>query len=66
MATETTDARRALIAECVDERVWAVVGASTDPNKWVYRIYTTLRASGYRVYPVNPRAKEIAGERCYL
>ncbi len=65
MASETRETQRALIAECVNERVWAVVGASTDPNKWGYRIYTALRASGYRVYPVNPRAREIAGDRCY-
>ena len=65
MANEVMAAQRALIAECVDERVWAIVGASTDPNKWGYRIYTALRASGYRVYPVNPRASEIAGDRCY-
>ena len=65
MASETIAAQRALIEECVDERVWAVVGASTDPNKWGHRIYTALRESGYRVYPVNPRAREIAGDCCY-
>lgn len=65
MASTATDAQRALIAECVEERVWAVVGASTDPSKWGYRIYTALRESGYRVYPVNPRAREIAGDPCY-
>lgn len=54
MAIETRETQRALIAACVDERVWVVVGASTDPNK-----------SGYRVYPVNPRAREIADDRCY-
>ncbi len=57
--------RRALIDECVNERVWAVVGASTSPAKWGYRIYKALKESGYRVYPVNPRARAIDGDPCY-
>jgi uncharacterized protein len=56
---------RGLIEECVAERVWAVVGASTSPAKWGYRIYRALQESGYRVYPVNPRAKTIDGNPCY-
>lgn len=56
---------RALIEECLDQRVWAVVGASTSPAKWGYRVYKALRGRGYRVYPVNPRAKQIDGEPCY-
>ena len=56
---------RALIEECVNERVWAVVGASTSPAKWGYRIYKALKESGYRVYPVNPRARAIDGDACY-
>lgn len=63
--TATGRAQRALIDECVNERVWAVVGASTSPAKWGYRIYVALKASGYRVYPVNPRAKAIDGDPCY-
>ena len=59
------DDRRALIEECVNERVWAVVGASTSPAKWGHRIYQALKASGYRVYPVNPRARQIDGDPCY-
>lgn len=57
--------QRALIDECVNEGVWAVVGASTDPAKWGYRIVRALRESGYRVYAVNLRAREIDGEPCY-
>lgn len=63
--TGTATERRALIAECVNERVWAVVGASTDPAKWGHRIYKALKESGYRVYAVNPRAERIDGDPCY-
>lgn len=61
----TVTDQRALIAECVNERVWAVVGASTNPAKWGYRVYKALKESGYRVYPVNPRAEQIDGDPCY-
>ena len=57
--------KRVLIAECLDQRVWAVVGTSTSPAKWGYRVYHALQRRGYRVYPVNPRAKAIDGEPCY-
>jgi uncharacterized protein len=63
--SETLTDQRALIAECVNERVWAVVGASTNPAKWGHCLYTALKASGYQVYPVNPRALMIDGDRCY-
>jgi predicted CoA-binding protein len=63
--SETLTDQRALIAECVNERVWAVVGASTNPAKWGHRLYAALKASGYQVYPVNPRALMIDGDRCY-
>ena len=64
-AKATPAGEGALIEECLDQRVWAVVGASTNPAKWGYRVYKALLARGYRVYPVNPRAKQIDGERCY-
>jgi uncharacterized protein len=64
-AVATATSNRALIDECVNERVWAVVGASTSPAKWGNRIYRSLKASGYRVYPVNHRARTIDGDPCY-
>ncbi len=57
--------KRMLIEECMSQRVWAVVGASTSPAKWGFRVYKALGARGYRVYPINPRAGQIDGDRCY-
>ena len=54
-----------LIEECLAEPVWAVVGASTSPAKWGYRVYKALLAQGYRAYPVNPRTTAIDGAPCY-
>jgi predicted CoA-binding protein len=45
--------------------VFAVVGASRDPGKYGHRVYRDLRAAGYKVYPVNPNADEILGDKCY-
>jgi len=47
------------------EPVWAVVGASNDPAKYGNRIYRTLKAAGYRVYPVNLTAATVDGDRAY-
>jgi predicted CoA-binding protein len=49
----------------LQQRVWAVVGASNNPEKYGFRIYKLLDRYGYTVYPVNPREKEIAGRQCY-
>lgn len=47
------------------DSVIAVVGASNDPNKYGNRIYKDLKDSGYKVYPINPKAQEICGDRAY-
>jgi hypothetical protein len=41
------------------------VGASRDPRKYGYQVYKDLRSAGYKVYPVNPNAQEILGDKCY-
>jgi len=47
------------------ENVMAVVGVTTKPEKWGYRVYRTLRESFPRVYAVNPKYKKIVGDKCY-
>jgi uncharacterized protein len=53
------------VAHAVNERVWAVVGASNDRMKFGNRIYRDLRSAGYRVFPVNPNEETIEGDRAY-
>jgi len=43
----------------------AVVGASRDPHKPSSSVPLSMKASGFRIIPVNPLAKELFGERCY-
>jgi hypothetical protein len=47
------------------KNIFAVVGASRDPRKYGYQVYKDLRNAGYKVYPVNPNAEEILGDKCY-
>jgi len=54
-----------LISDYINRRVWAVVGASQDRTKYGNRIFRSLLASGYRVYPVNPRGGQIDGQVVY-
>src|SRR2546422_816285 len=41
----------------------AMVGASSNPEKASHGIMQKLQRVGYRVIPVNPREKEVLGER---
>ncbi len=55
-----------LIKEFLNKRnIFAVVGASRNPKKYGYQVYKDLKEAGYTVYPVNPNADEILGDRCY-
>jgi len=46
-------------------KTFAVVGASTNPEKYGRKFYDDLKAFGREVYPVNPRATTIDGDPCY-
>ncbi len=55
-----------LIEEFLEKRnVFAVVGASRNQGKYGHQVYKDLRNAGYNVYPVNPNADEILGDKCY-
>jgi predicted CoA-binding protein len=47
------------------ENIFAVAGASRDPEKYGHQVYRDLRNAGYRVYCVNPNADEVLGNKCY-
>ena len=54
-----------LIKEFIEQRVWAVVGVSTDPDKFGHKVFRNLRQAGYNVYGVNPHGGLIEGQRLY-
>lgn len=53
------------IADWVERRTWAVVGASDNRMKFGNRIYRVLRERGYTVYPVNPTLATVEGDPAY-
>ena len=46
-------------------RTVAVVGCSPKPGRPSHQIAAYLMEVGYRVFPVNPNASEVLGEKCY-
>ena len=60
------EAKEALDKILMPESV-AVIGASTDPFKWGHMLLAAIQKGGFegRLYPVNPRAEEILGLKCY-
>ena len=46
-------------------RTVAVVGISAEEERPSHRVARYLKEHGYRIIPVNPREKEVLGERCY-
>jgi predicted CoA-binding protein len=60
------DMNEELIKEFLDKRnIFAVIGASRDPQKYGFQVYRDLKSAGYQVYPINPSAEEILGDKCY-
>ena len=49
----------------IQEKTWAVLGATTRTDKFGYKIFKHLVNKGYTVYPVNPNITSIDGVPCY-
>ncbi len=53
------------IAEFLRGKRIAVAGVSREPAQAANAVYRKLRDSGYEVFPINPKAAEVEGARCY-
>ncbi|PKM90866.1 MAG: CoA-binding protein [Firmicutes bacterium HGW-Firmicutes-12] len=51
--------------ELLEKKIWAVVGATQNRNKYGNKLYRKLKSSGYKVFAVNPLYDEIEGDKCY-
>ncbi len=49
----------------LQKKIWAVIGANDNPDKFGNIIYKRLKAEGYVTYPVNPLYSEVEGDKCY-
>ena len=53
------------ITDFLAQRTFAVVGVSSNPQKWGTVVFRDLKLKGYRVFGVNPRLAALDGERVY-
>lgn len=56
---------RAAIAEFLAQKRIAVVGVGRDARDFNRKLFEDFRARGYDAVPVNPKAADIGGVRCY-
>jgi predicted CoA-binding protein len=43
----------------------AVAGVSRHPSEAANAVFRKLKGSGYEVFPINPKASDVEGVRCY-
>jgi uncharacterized protein len=53
------------IDEFLSYKTFAVLGLSRDGKSFSNSVYADLKSKGYKLFPVNPNATEIDGEKCY-
>ena len=56
---------RADVDDFLAQKTIAVVGVSRGGKKFGNTVLKDMREKGYRVFPINPNAESIDGERCY-
>ena len=54
-----------LIKEFMEQKRFAVVGATDNSEKYGHQVLINLRKRDYEIYPVNPRLTTIEGMKCY-
>jgi uncharacterized protein len=42
-----------------------IAGVSRDPKKFGFQVYKFMKEHDYKVYPINPSADSILGDKCY-
>ena len=53
------------IADFLGQKRIAMVGVSTNVSDFSRTLFRDLEKRGYELIPVNPKAEEIEGQRCY-
>ncbi|MEK6794876.1 MAG: CoA-binding protein [Spirochaetota bacterium] len=53
------------IKQFIAQKHIAVIGVSRSGKKFSNTIYRELKNDGYTVYPVNPNAGTVEGDKCY-
>jgi hypothetical protein len=53
------------IEKFLEHRKIAIAGVSRNPRKFGHQVYKELKKKGYELYPVNPLADNIEGDKCF-
>ncbi|UCC16727.1 MAG: CoA-binding protein [Dehalococcoidales bacterium] len=53
------------IDEFMKQKIFAIVGATDNTEKFGYKIFKNLKDRGYEVYPVNPKLETLDGIPVY-
>ena len=53
------------VDQIINQKTFAIAGVSRKKEKIGNGIFTELKKKGYQVYPINPNAAEIDGQKCY-
>ena len=56
---------QAVVNDFLAQRSLAVVGVSRGGKKFGNRAYRELKAKGYCLFPIHPKAETLEGEPCY-
>ena len=54
-----------IIDDFLSEGPYAVVGASTNRDKYGNKVFRAYQQSGRDAWPINPRAEEVEGEKAF-
>ncbi len=54
-----------IIDSFLRQNVYIVAGSFRNEKKYAYIVYNKLNGMGKKVYPINPKGGEVAGEKCY-
>lgn len=57
--------RKVDVDDFLAQKIMAVVGVSRGGKKFGNVVLRDLKDKGYRVFPINPHAEAIDGQRCY-
>ncbi|WP_018247390.1 CoA-binding protein [Orenia marismortui] len=49
----------------LNQKIYAVVGASENKDKFGYKVFKFLKDRGLETYPINPKIEMLDGVKCY-
>lgn len=53
------------IEKFLEPKKIAVAGVSRNPKKFGHMVFSELKKKGYALFPINPLASDIDGEKCF-